>query len=78
LSVDLSIDDTQFTLTLMMTSAIIVKRSVTVTNSLFQDYTHLDDHTEPTYSIRSTVKPLVFPSNRNRDKLDKQVVVVGR
>ena len=74
MSVDLSIDDTQFTLTLMMTSAIIVERSVTVTNSLFQDYTHLDDHTEPT----RTVKPLVFPSNRNRDKLDKQLVVVGR
>ena len=31
-----------------MTTAQVVETSVTVNNSLIQDYIHLDDHTQPT------------------------------
>ena len=39
----------QLTLTLKMTTAQVVKTSVTVNyNSRIQDYVHPDDHTQPT------------------------------
>ena len=39
----------QLTLTLWMTTAQVVERSVPVNNnSPIQDYVHLDDHTQPT------------------------------
>ena len=45
-------------LTLMMTSAQVVKTSVNViTNSPSQDYTHMDDHNLPTYDIFPGFKP---------------------
>ena len=40
----------QLTLTLKMTTAQVVKMSVTVNNiSPIQDYVHLDDQTQPTF-----------------------------
>ena len=39
----------QLTLTLKMTTAQVVETSVTVNDSPFQDYIHLDGHTQPTY-----------------------------
>ena len=36
----------QLTLTLKMTTAQVVETSVTVNNSPFQDYIHLDGHTQ--------------------------------
>ena len=42
----------------MMTSAQVVETSVSViTNSPSQDYTHLDDHTSPTYDMTPEFKP---------------------
>ena len=41
-----------------MTTAQVVERSVTVTNSSFQNYTHPDDHTRQTmYAIRAYLLP---------------------
>ena len=34
-----------------MTTAQVVKTSVTVNNGPIKDYVHLDDHTQPTYEI---------------------------
>ena len=34
-----------------MTTAQVVETSATVINSPIQDYTHLDDHTQPTYIL---------------------------
>ena len=45
-----STDMIQITLTLQMTTAQVVKTSVTVNkNSPIQDYVHPDDHTQPSY-----------------------------
>ena len=41
----------QLTLTLKMTTALVVETSVTINNCPIQDYTHPDDHTQPTYEI---------------------------
>ena len=38
----------QLTLTLKMTTAQVVKMSVTVNDIPIQDFIHLDDHTQPT------------------------------
>ena len=47
------------TLTLKMTTAQVVKKSVTINNnnSPIQDYIHLDDHTQPTFEMTSGFKP---------------------
>ena len=42
-------DVIQLTLTLKMTTAQVVKTSVTVDNSPIQDYVHQDDQTQPTF-----------------------------
>ena len=44
-----STDVIQLTLTLKMTTAQVVKTSVTVNNSPIQDYIHPDDQTQPTF-----------------------------
>ena len=44
-----STDVIQLTLTLKMTTAQVVKTSVTVNNSPIQDYVHPDDQTQPTF-----------------------------
>ena len=44
-----STDVIQLTLTLTMTTAQVVKTSVTVNNSPIQDYVHPDDQTQPTF-----------------------------
>ena len=49
----------QLTLTLKMTTAQVVETSVTVNNSPFQDYIHLDGHTQPTYEKDGNSKHLV-------------------
>ena len=46
-----SSDVIQLSLTLKMTTAQVAKTAVTVDNSPIQGYTHLDDHTSPTYDI---------------------------
>ena len=46
-----STDVTQLSLTLKMTITQVVKLSVTDNNSPNQDYTHLDNHTQPTYKV---------------------------
>ena len=47
-----SVDVTQLTLTLKMTTAQVVETSVTVNNnSPIQDYVHPDDQTQPTEII---------------------------
>ena len=47
-----STDVIQLTLTLKMTTAQVVKTSVTVNNnSPIQDYVHPDDQTQPTFEI---------------------------
>ena len=46
-----STDVTQLSLTLKMTITQVVKLSVTDNNSPTQDYTHLDNHTQPTYKV---------------------------
>ena len=48
----------QLTLTLKMTTAQIVKTSVTVNNSSpIQDYVHPDDQSQPTFEMISGFKP---------------------
>jgi len=46
-----STDVIQLTLTLKMTTAQVVKTSVTVNNSPIQDYVHPDDHAQLTYDM---------------------------
>ena len=47
-----STDVIKLAVTLKMTTAKVVKTSVTVNNnSPIQDYVHLDDHTQPTYEM---------------------------
>ena len=41
----------QLTLTLKMTTAQVVKTSVTVNNSPIQDYVHPNDQTQPTFEM---------------------------
>ena len=50
----------QLTLTLKITTALAVETSVTIHNSPIQDYTHPDDHTQPTYIIPLHEKLLQF------------------
>ena len=38
-------------LTLKVTTAQVIETSVTVKNSLIQDYVHPDDHAQPTYEM---------------------------
>ena len=46
-----------FTLTLTMTTAQVVKTSVTdINKSPIQDYGHSDDHTQPTYEMTPGVQ----------------------
>ena len=53
-----STDVIQLTLTLKMTTAQVVERSVTVNNnSPIQDYVDPDDHIQPTYEITPGFKP---------------------
>ena len=53
-----STDVIQLTLTLKMTTAQVVETSVTVNNnSPIQDYTHLDDQTQPTFEMTPGFKP---------------------
>ena len=52
-----STDVIQLTLTLKMTTAQVVKTSVTVNNnSPIQDYVHPDDQTQPTFEIEKKAK----------------------
>lgn len=46
-----STDVIPLTLILNLTTAQVVKTSVTVNNNLIQDYVHPDDHAPPTYVI---------------------------
>ena len=46
-----STDVIQLTLTLKMTTAQVVEKSVTVNNSPIQDYVHPDDHAQLTYDM---------------------------
>ena len=51
-------DVIQLTLTLKMTTAQVVKTSVTVNNnSPIQDYVHSDDQTQPTFEMTPGFKP---------------------
>ena len=51
-------DVIQLTLTLMMTTAQVVKTSLTVNkNSPIQDYVHLKDHSQPTFEMTPWFKP---------------------
>ena len=53
-----STDVIQLTLTLKMTTAQVIKTSVTVNNnSPIQDYVHPDDHTQPTFDMSPGFKP---------------------
>ena len=48
----------QLTLTLKMTTAQVVEKSVTVNNnSPIQDYVHPDDQTQPTFEMTPGFKP---------------------
>ena len=51
----------QLTLTLKMTTAQVVKMSVTVNNnSPIQDYVHPDDETQPTFEMTPGFKPFTL------------------
>ena len=51
-SIILSTDVIQLTLTLKMTTAQVVKTSITVNNnSPVEDYVHLDDQIQPTFEL---------------------------
>ena len=51
-------DVIELTLTLKMTTAQVVKTSLTVNNNcLIQDYVHLKDHSQPTYEMTPGFKP---------------------
>ena len=49
----------QLTLIVKMTTAQVVKTSVTVNNS--QDYIHPNDQTQPTFEMTPRFKPLAVP-----------------
>ena len=51
-----STDVIQLTLTLKMTTAQVVEKSVTVNNSPIQDYVHPDDQTQPFDNNNSNTK----------------------
>ena len=54
-------DVIQLTLTLKMTTAQVVKTSVTVNNnSPIQDYVHPDDQTQPTFEMTPGFKPFTL------------------
>ena len=56
-----STDVIQITLTLKMTTAQVVKTSVTVNkNSPIQDYVHPDDQTQPTFEMTLGFKPFTY------------------
>ena len=51
-------DVIELTLTLKMTTAQVVKTSLTVNNNCpIQDYVHLKDHSQPTYEMTPGFKP---------------------
>ena len=50
-----STDVIQLAVTMKMTTPQVVETSVTVNNSPIQDYVHLDDHTQPTYEMVTSV-----------------------
>ena len=51
----------QLTLTLKMTTALVVKTSITVNNnSSIQDYVHPDDQTQPTFEMTPGFKPFTI------------------
>ena len=53
----------QLALTLKMTTAQVVKTSVTVNNnSSIQDYVHPDDQTQPTFEMTPGFKPFTIAS----------------
>ena len=52
-----STDMIRLTLTQKMTTAQVVKTSVTVNNSPIQDYVHSDDQTQPTFEMTPGFKP---------------------
>ena len=53
----------QHTLTLKMTTAQVVEKSVTVNNnSPIQDYVHPDDQTQPTFEMTPGFKPFTVLS----------------
>ena len=56
-----STDVIQLTLTLKMTTAQVVKTSVTVNNkSPIQDYIHQDNQTQPTFEMTPGFKPFTM------------------
>ena len=51
----------QVTLTLKMTTAQVVKTSVTINNnSPIQDYAHPHDQTQPTFEMTAGFKPFTY------------------
>ena len=50
----------QLTLTLKMTTAQVVKTSVTVNSGPIHDYVHPDDQTQPTYEMTPGFKPFTI------------------
>ena len=50
----------QLTLTLKMTTAQVVKTSVTVNNGPIHDYVHPDNQTQPTYEMTPGFKPFTI------------------
>ena len=51
----------QLTLTLKMTTAQVVEKSVIVNNNTpIQDYIHPDNHTRPTYEMTLGFKPVII------------------
>ena len=58
-----STDVIELTLTLKMTTAQVVERSVTVNNNTpIQEYVHPDDQTQPTFEMTPGFKPFVSSS----------------
>ena len=56
-----STDVIQLTLTLKMTTAQVVKTSVTVNNNIpIQDYIHQDNQTQPTFEMTPGFKPFTM------------------
>ena len=48
---------------MLLVIAQAVEKSVTVNNSLIQDYVHPDDHALPTYEMTSGFKPFTVSRN---------------
>ena len=58
----------QLTLTLKMTTAQVVKTSVTVSNNCpIQDYVHPDEQTQPTFELLPLCTPHVTISTQSKD-----------